>query len=114
MEFDTRLPSNGLAVFVGASGVGKTTAVLDLIAGRTNTFQKPISRILILAAHAEQPAYSQLTRYIPSVGFYQIDRRRGISQADLKREFNLDNDRNPSTTTRLLIIDDVPNPHLIT
>lgn len=106
MEFDCRLPSNGLAVFVGSSGVGKTTAVLQLIAGRSNTFQKPVSRALVVAAHPEQHAYSQLTKYVPSVSFYQIDRRRGISITDLKREFNLDNAEKPSTGTRLLIVDD--------
>lgn len=106
MEFDPRLPSNGLVVLVGSSGAGKTSALLQLIAGRSHSFQKPVSRCLVLAAHPDQQAYSQLTKHIPSVSFYQINPQKGITLVDLKREFNLGSEHQ-NVGTRLLIIDDV-------
>lgn len=106
MNFDPRLPSSGLVVLVGGSGAGKTTALMKIIQGGANCFEKPLSRCLVLAAHPEQSAYTQLTRFVPSVSFYQIDHQRGITTSDLKREFNISSSET-AKGTRLLIIDDV-------
>ena len=68
--------------------------------------KKP-SRLLIISKHSNQKSYLELTQFIPSVIFYQINEEEGINESSFLRAFNLqDSDKG----SRVVLLDDVILP----
>lgn len=96
-HFDTRIPIGSTVVLVGGSGmpvfplennpvctivllspgVGKTTAVVDIIRGGESCLEKKLDELVVVYTQS-QPAYLELTHLIPIVKLVRLDRHLSL------------------------------------
>lgn len=80
-KFDPRGQINSFYIFVGPSGAGKTTAMVNILINSKYCLKKPINKVVLVARHLEQSGYAPLFKKISQVTVLSIE--NGISEEKL-------------------------------
>lgn len=80
-KFDPRGQTNSFYIFVGPSGTGKTTAMINILINSKYCLKKPITKVVLVARHLEQAGYARLFKNMAQVTILSLE--NGISEEKL-------------------------------